>query len=355
MIADQAAAPFDRLAAELMGTLGADAVLPNEPLARHTALRVGGPADLLAVARSLNDLQQSVSLAWELGVPCRVLGAGSNVLVSDSGVQGLVVLNRARTISFRSQQGLAGQSSSPTVEADGGASLSTVARRCIMRGLAGLEWAATIPGTVGGAVVGNAGAWGGDIASALLRAQILEVSGEVAEWPVDRLQYGYRSSILKKQSSAGERWPVVLRAEFVLRPGDRDALEARVSEMTAQRKASQPAGASCGSVFRNPPGDYAGRLIESAGLKGASQGAAEISPVHANFIVNHGGARATDVRFLIDLARQRVRERFGKELCLEIQLIGRWSGEGSLSPAAWDGRQEPAVKNPSQQRGPART
>ncbi len=334
--ADRSPAPLEKLAAELQGALGADAVLSNEPLARHTALRIGGAADLLAVAGSLRDLRRAVSLAWELGVPCRVLGAGSNVLVSDAGVQGLIVLNRARAVTFRSSAEQGERSGFPSVEAEGGASLSTVARRCVVRGLAGLEWAATIPGTVGGAVVGNAGAWGGDVASALLRAQILETSGKVADWTVDRLQYGYRSSILKRDASTDERRPVVLKAEFALRPGERGALEARVSEMASRRKASQPAGASCGSVFRNPPGDYAGRLIESAGLKGVSEGAAEISPIHANFVVNHGGAKAADVKTLIDLARRQVHEQFGIRLSLELQLVGRWSTEGPVSPSSGD-------------------
>jgi UDP-N-acetylmuramate dehydrogenase len=210
------------------------------------------------------------------------------------------------------------------VEAEGGASLSTVARQCVARGLAGLEWAATIPGTVGGAVVGNAGAWGGDVASTLVRARVLEARGAAADWPVERFQYGYRASILKQESSPAACRPVVLKAEFALHVGERGRLEAEVAEMTSRRKATQPPGASCGSVFRNPPGDYAGRLIEAAGLKGVSRGKAEISPVHANFVVNRGGARAADVKALIDLARQRVHAEFGVRLNLEIQLLGRW-------------------------------
>jgi UDP-N-acetylmuramate dehydrogenase len=332
----------EKLAAELQAVLGTGAVLANEPLARYTALRIGGPADLLVVADNLQGLRQSVISAWDLGIPCRVLGAGSNVLVSDEGVEGLVVLNRARAVTFSSTSDLGRPSNSPTVEAEGGASLSTVARQCVIRGLAGLEWAATIPGTVGGAIVGNAGAWGGDVASTLRRAQILETSGKIVEWPVDRFQYGYRASSLKKALQGAAPQPVVLTAEFALHQGERGALEARVAEMAAQRKATQPAGASCGSVFRNPPGDYAGRLIEAAGLKGVSRGTAEISLVHANFILNRGGARAVDVKALIDLARQEVHAQFGVELNLEIQLVGRWLAEESALPLAGDGERATA-------------
>ena len=192
---------------------------------------------------------------------------------------------------------------------------------CVARGQAGLEWAVSIPGTVGGAVIGNAGAWGGDVASTLLHATVLEADGQVVRWPVDKLDYGYRTSVLKRQTGS-ERRTVVLEAEFALRSGERDALEARVAEIRARRKASQPEGATCGSVFKNPPGDYAGRLLEAAGLKGQRIGGAEISTKHANFIVNLGEATAGDVKALIDLARRRVRTHSGVTLELEIELMG---------------------------------
>lgn len=351
MAADRRSTALERLAAGLEAALGVEAVLANEPLARHTALRIGGPADLLAFASSPESLRQSVMLAWEFGIPCRILGAGSNVLVSDAGVPGLIVLNRARAVSFSSPSEQGSRPDSPSVQAEGGASLSTVAQRCVARGLAGLEWAATIPGTVGGAVIGNAGAWGGNVASTLLCAKILETSGEVVDWPVDRFQYAYRDSILKRESLATGRRPVVLKAEFALHLSERAALEAQVAEMAARRKETQPAGASCGSVFRNPPGDYAGRLIEAAGLKGVSRGGAEISLVHANFIVNHGGARAADVKALIELARHQVHAQFGVDLHLEIQLLGRWPTEELDSQASGGGRQPTAAQGPCNSHG----
>jgi len=314
-------ATADRLAADLRLILGPDAVHRHQPLARYTALRVGGPADVLAVARDGQSLCRSVQAAWEQGIPARVLGSGSNVLVSDAGFRGLVILNRTRSIRFLEA----------SVRAESGVSLSTLAHQCVRRGLAGLEWAAGIPGTVGGAIVGNAGAWGGDVASTLIRATILAPDGAIAGWPVSRLEYGYRTSLLKRQNArAAEKdarnsgRAIVVDAEFALQPSEREALTDRVAEITAQRKASQPPGASCGSVFKNPPGDYAGRLIEAAGLKGHHLGAVEISAMHANFMVNHGGATAADIWTMISLARRRVWEQFGVELELEIERIGDW-------------------------------
>ncbi len=303
-----------RLAAELQAALGPAAVQTDRSLARHTSLRIGGPAELLVVAESIEALRQAVALAWEHGLPCCVLGGGSNVLVSDAGVSGLVVLNRARAVTV----------SSTGVRADTGASFSTVARLCVSQGLAGLEWAAGIPGTVGGAVVGNAGAWGGDVASTLVQATLWEPPGTNVEWSAEHFEYSYRTSILKQAAASRRRQTVVLEAEFALRAGERATLEAQVARVSSQRRASQPKGATCGSVFKNPPGDYAGRLIEAAGLKGKRVGNAEISLVHANFVVNHGDASAADVKALIGLARQAVQAQFGVRLEPEIELMGQW-------------------------------
>ena len=336
-------AKIERLAGALVAALGPDLVGRDQLLARHTSLRIGGPADLLAVAETVQALRQAVALAWEHQVPLRVLGAGSNVLVSDAGVRGLVVVNRARGIAFHST-GEHGPEGAPSVSAESGASLSTVARQAVSRGLAGLEWAATIPGTVGGAVIGNAGAWGGNVASTLVSASVLERRGSVVEWHVERFEYNYRSSILKRQAMPGLLPAVVLEAKFRLQQGDRGALETQVADMTARRKASQPPGATCGSVFKNPPGDYAGRLIEDAGLKGTCVGKAEISPVHANFVVNHGDASAADVHALITLARQRVQAQSGISLELEIQLVGDWEQSAeNTGPPVRAGRQQAAV------------
>ena len=304
---------LDRLADRLRETLGPAAVRVAEPMAHYTTLRVGGPVDLLAIALSGEALRQAVELAWAHGVPCKVLGSGSNIVVGDAGLRGLVILNRARAMHVTKTEAWA----------ESGASLAALARRCVSRGLAGLEWASGIPGTVGGAVFGNAGAWGSDVASTLEQATILEPDGCATIWPAARLEYGYRTSILKRTAA---RSAVVLEAKFAVHSGNEEALRARVAEISVQRKARQPLGSSCGSVFRNPPGDYAGRLIEAAGQKGREIGRAQISPKHANFIVNLGGATAADVRALIDLARQEVQEQFGVTLELEVELLGEWSG-----------------------------
>jgi len=319
--AESAAIPAAAVDA-LRRIVGPGALWLDVPLARYTAFQIGGPADLLVVARDVDALRQVVTLAWERRIFYRVLGKGSNILVSDAGWRGLVVLNRARETAILPPRKPEG---SWTVRAESGALFSTLARRCVDRGLAGLEWAVGIPGTVGGAVVGNAGAWGGDVASSLQAAAVLEPGGGEARWPVERFGYAYRTSILKTE--AERRQAVVLAAEFGLREGEPQALRARAAEIAARRKASQPSGTSCGSVFKNPPGDSAGRLIEAAGLKGRRVGGAQISTRHANFIINLGQARAADVKALIDLARATVRERFGVALELEIELVGDWGTE----------------------------
>jgi UDP-N-acetylmuramate dehydrogenase len=277
-------------------------------------LRIGGTADVLAIAPDVETLRAAVTLAWDWGIRCHVLGAGSNVLVSDAGVRGLVVINRARAVEFGSRQ----------VRAESGASLSTVARLSLERGLAGLEWAVGIPGTIGGAVVGNAGAWGSDTASTLIAATVLEPTGKVAVWNVSQFEYGYRTSIPKREGIAQERRVVVLEALFALQPEESRALKERVAQIVERRRASQPPGATCGSVFKNPPGDYAGRLIEAAGLKGQRVGGAEISTMHANFVVNRENATAADVKALIDLGREVVWQKSNVRLELEIELLGQW-------------------------------
>lgn len=293
------------------------------PLAAHTSARIGGPADFLLVVRSSDELEQTVRALWQLAAPFRLLGGGSNVLVADAGVREVVVLNQARNVRFDEGQ------AAPEVRAESGASLGTVARRAVEKGLSGLEWGVTVPGTIGGAVVGNAGAHGGDTAGSLKMAEILQRDGHVEPWPAERLEYGYRTSWLKRHP--GEA--AVLAATFRLERSTPGATRTRAAEHTAQRKATQPPGASMGSMFKNPPGDAAGRLIEAAGLKGARQGEAEISPRHANFFVNRGGASAADVWALIELAREKVAEQFAVRLELEVELIGDWEAQGVFGPA----------------------
>jgi UDP-N-acetylmuramate dehydrogenase len=300
------------------------------PLARLTAARVGGVADALIEAGSSGELAQVCQVAWQSDIPFMVLGGGSNVLISDAGVRGLVILNRARQVSFAERTDL--PELSPVAWAESGANFGALARQAAQHGLAGLEWAAGIPGTVGGAVVGNAGAHGGSMAGNLIMAEILHRDRGIEKWPAEQIQFGYRESLLKRrQENGGEegglaRTPnaVVLSAWLRLEPGEPQAIEARMDEYTAFRRRTQPPGASMGSMFKNPPGDYAGRLIEAAGLKNARVGDAQISPLHANFFINLGNASASDIRSLIELARRTVFNKFGVLLELEIEMVGEW-------------------------------
>jgi UDP-N-acetylmuramate dehydrogenase len=291
------------------------------PLARYTAARLGGNADALLEVNSAQELADAVLLAWEHAWPLLILGGGSNVLVSDAGVRGLVILNRARQVRFNVQD------EPPTLWAESGANFGLLARQAAQIGLAGLEWAAGVPGTLGGAVVGNAGAHGGDMAGNLLLAEILhhghaaqQTEPQRQEWPVEKLEYTYRSSILKRQAHQ----MVVLAALLRLERSTPEQVLARIDEFVAYRKRTQPPGASMGSMFKNPPGDYAGRLIEAAGLKGARRGDAQISPVHANFFISMGNASARDIQALIELAQETVMRKFAVALELEIELVGDW-------------------------------
>ncbi len=289
-----------------------DRLQENAPLAPYTSARIGGPADALLTVRSADELAEVVRRLWDLGVSPFLLGGGSNVLISDRGVRGVVVLNRARAVRFQKGE-------LPTVWAESGTVLSNLAQRAAAQGFSGLEWAATVPGTLGGAVYGNAGAFGGDMAGVLLWAEVLTERGRERR-SVEQMDYGYRTSALKRQAVRA----VVLSAELRLENGDPARVRERMREFVERRKRTQPPGASMGSMFKNPPGDYAGRLIEAAGLKGTRIGGAEISPVHANFFVNLGEAKASDVKALIDLAQQTVAEKFGVRLELEIELVGEW-------------------------------
>lgn len=312
-------------AVEALGiTMAAD-----EPLARHTTFHIGGPADLYAAVDDLARLERLAETAAAHAVPFTVLGGGSNILVSDCGMRGLVIANQAREFRLAPAEEAAegearGGRSGPLAIAAAGTALAGLARWTVKQGLAGLEWAVSVPGTVGGAVIGNAGAHGGDIAGVLAWALVWYPDRGRVRLTADELAFAYRTSLLKQQLGAGGPLPVVLEAAFRLTPGDAAEIATRAEAFLARRRATQPTEPSAGSIFRNPPGDHAGRLIEAAGLKGRRVGGAQISPRHANFIVNVEHATANDVVALIDLCRQRVFEQFGVELMPEIQFLGDW-------------------------------
>jgi UDP-N-acetylmuramate dehydrogenase len=288
------------------------AVHENISLAPYTSARIGGAADVLVMVKSANELMDVMKVLWDYGMPYIILGGGSNILISDKGVRGVVVLNRAKEVRFESGD-------QPTVWCEAGVVFSNLANRCASKGLSGLEWAATVPGTVGGAVYGNAGAFGGDMSGNLIWADVLTKNGH-KKMSVEQMGYDYRTSALKR----GEIKAIVLSSMLRLKNSSKEEVSVKINEFSERRKSAQPPGASMGSMFKNPAGDHAGRLIEAAGLKGTRIGNAEISTKHGNFFVNHGDTRACDVRELIDLTRNTVKQKFGVELELEVELVGEW-------------------------------
>lgn len=280
-------------------------VLRNHPLAKHTSFNIGGAADWFV---------ETDDLAAVLGVdvPVRVIGAGTNLLVSDAGVEGLVARCVARRFEVQGTR----------IRAEAGLKMMRLARIAADHDLTGFEWAIGVPGAVGGAVYQNAGCWGRELRDVLVEVEALTPAGELVTLTPDQVELGYRHSALRGGALRGH---LVLAATVELAPGDGAASRRRMAEMTRERESTQPIKTkNCGSVFVNPPGDSAGRLVEAAGLKGASEGAAQVSTQHANFIVNQGGARAVDVWRLIERIRAAVRERFGVDLETEVERIGRW-------------------------------
>ncbi len=298
-----------------------DALRANISLARYTSARTGGLAEVFLSVKTAHELQTAVELAHAQRIPYFILGGGSNILVSDKGVSGLVILNKAKQVTFR-HTGIG-----VICTAESGMNLSSLARQCIAKGLGGLEWAIGVPGTIGGAVVGNAGAHGSDTSSCLRAATVWEPGQGVRVYSVEELEYGYRDSSLKKEQHKARTRRVVLSAELALTSESVEILTARADGFTAHRKQTQPGGASMGSMFKNPENYYAGYLIESAGLKGLQIGTVRISEKHANFFVSDGATSAEDVRALIAEVWNSVREKFGVEMELEVELVGNWEFE----------------------------
>lgn len=281
------------------------------PLAPYTAARLGGPADWLYSAReSRAELVAVLRHARAAGLPLRVLGGGANVLIADAGLRALVLINRVQALDFAAD-GL--------LRASAGSGLMALARSCQARGLSGLEWAVSVPGTLGGAVINNAGAHGGDMAGLLREALLLEADGTLRRLTPAQLACDYRHSSLKVR--ADRDW-LLLEATLALQPDDPARIAARMASFRAVRKRTQPAGASLGSIFRNPPGDFAGRLIEASGLKGCCIGAAQVSTLHANFFINPGHATTDDYRRLVNHVQEVVLREQQVRLEPEIELLG---------------------------------
>ncbi len=299
-----------------------DRIRYDEPLANHVTFRIGGPAEFFLTVQTVDELVQAVSLAQQYQMPFFILGGGANLLIGDAGIKGLVIQNQAKYIDFNHLKSKI-QNLKSKITVASGVNLSRFARQCAKHGLSGLEWAAGIPGTVGGAVVNNAGAYGCDIAQQLIQVELLSPTRERVWQSVNWFEFGYRTSRLKgiRNYELGITNWLVLQAELQLIAMPIAEIEARINEFSARRKATQPPGATIGSMFKNPAGDYAGRLIEAAGLKGYRIGQAQISPKHANFFINLGGATAAEMWALVQMTQDTVQRKFGVRLTLEIEVI----------------------------------
>jgi UDP-N-acetylmuramate dehydrogenase len=279
----------------------------EEPLARFTSWRIGGPAEAFVEAADSDDVAEVQRFAAAHTLPKLIVGGGSNLLILDGGVRGLV-LSMTRGLRSIEEDG-------DLVVAGAGCRIGRLLTYCTARGRAGLEFLADIPGTVGGVVAMNAGAMGGELRDVARHVDLVYADGTSERVDAARIPFVYRAGRLPQGS-------IVVRAALETRADAPRAVQTRVSDIRRKRRAAQPAGASAGSTFKNPPGDYAGRLIEAAGLKGRRIGGAEISTRHANFIVNLGGATAADVLELIRIAREEVLRRFQVQLELEVKVVG---------------------------------
>jgi UDP-N-acetylmuramate dehydrogenase len=292
------------------------AVRLNEPLARHVTFGVGGPADIFFAAHTEDQLRGAYALARSCDTPVWVFGSGSNILVGDRGVRGLTIENRTDTIEGPSQNGAGFK-----VRVASGVSFATLARRMAAAGYAGIEWACGIPGSLGGAVVTNAGAYDHSLAEVIKGTRLAGKDGRVRELAPGDLNLSYRSSAFTR----GEiRDMIVLSVDLRLTPADAPALKARVRELDEQRKSAQPPGRNCGSVFKNPPDHPSWWYVDEVGLRGHRIGNAQFSELHSNFILNLGGATATDIVALMRLAQERIRERYGIELEPEVVMVGEF-------------------------------
>ncbi|MEG1193762.1 MAG: UDP-N-acetylmuramate dehydrogenase [Clostridia bacterium] len=293
----------------LEGGFLAAQLLREEPMSRHTTMRVGGPAQLLIMPRSAQQVCLALQAAGKLGIPAIVIGNGSNLIVRDGGVRGAVIALGESFSAIEAQDG-------HVLRAQAGARLAQIAAVALKKGLAGLEFASGIPGTVGGGVAMNAGAYGGEIKDVLARVTVLE-SGKLCAYDNAQMDFGYRTSRVLRAGG------VILDAEFRLHPDNAEAIGERMNQMNARRRDKQPLNfPSAGSTFKRPEGYFAGALIEEAGLKGLRVGGAQVSEKHAGFVVNTGGATAGEVLALIERVQAEVKRASGVVLVCEVRVIG---------------------------------
>lgn len=276
------------------------------PLRRYTTWKVGGPAELLVWVDNENRLINMLGILREFGLPYFVLGNGSNVLISDEGVKGATVRLKGELAGININEN--------TIEAGGGALLSSIVTESYKKSLGGLEFTFGIPGTVGGAVMTNAGAFNKSISNVLSKVRTVDRAGMVKDY--HKFENDYRSPLVPREETVISSW-------YSLKSRNNELIKKRMDDYREKRRQSQPWGMpTAGSVFKNPEGDYAGRLIEECGLKGKMVGLAKVSDIHGNFIINEGGATAGNIKSLIDLVVEEVASKFGVKLLPEVQFIG---------------------------------
>ena len=301
----------DRISRRFCEIVGENKVLEQEPMARHTTFRIGGPADYFVELGSIEQIRAAIQVCREENLPWFVLGRGSNLLVSDKGYRG-VILSIYKDFQKTEIQG-------ETVTVQAGVLLTTLSGKVLDAPLTGLEFASGIPGTIGGAVVMNAGAYGGEMKDIVRKVTVLDQDGEVRTLTCGEMQFGYRTSLAKKKGY------IVLGAELTLKQGEKEKIREEMQTLKAKRIEKQPLEfPSAGSTFKRPEGYFAGKLIMDAGLRGAAVGGAQVSEKHCGFVVNTGNATAADVRELMRQVQGKVQEQFGVHLEPEVRFLGEF-------------------------------
>lgn len=311
----------EKLAAAMRQIVGDGNVRTEEPMKQHTTFKIGGAADYFVTPKSAEDIRNLTGLLCRASVPFFIMGNGSNLLVSDTGYRGVVIQLGESFGRMEPAQDTgvcaADQANMVCLRVQAGALLSRIGKEAAENSLTGFEFAAGIPGTLGGAVMMNAGAYGGEMKDVLKEVCVLDRDGRCRDLPAEELKLGYRTSILTSKD-----W-IVLSAVLALRPGNQEEIKDRMKELAARRREKQPLNyPSAGSTFKRPAGHFAGKLITDAGLRGYTVGGAQVSEKHAGFVVNLGTATAEDVLRLTETVSARVRERFGVSLELEVKKLG---------------------------------
>lgn len=284
-------------------------ILIDEPMKNHTSFKIGGPADILLIPKEIEQISQAVTLCKELDVDYFIMGNGSNLLVSDKGIRG-VVIKISENLNDVKVEG-------NKIIAQSGILLSKLSKVALKHSLTGLEFASGIPGSLGGAITMNAGAYGGEMKDVVTLVRCIDENGEIIEFTNEQMKFGYRSSIID------ERELIVIEVEMELKKGNYEDIKNYMDELTQKRTSKQPLNLpSAGSTFKRPEGYYAGKLIEDAGLRGLRFGDAQVSEKHCGFVVNLGNATCNDVLNLIKVIQKTVRDKFGVELKTEVKIIG---------------------------------